>query len=97
MTLVCKRCAKLPRAEREAIEQADELEGYLRQRHISDKNIARLEVLRRSENPAIAVTALLVLEIAKVAPYRKSRLRRLRQERCDLYEIWIDLREELFY
>src|SRR3954447_21377460 len=69
MTLVCKRCAKIPRAKREAIEQSDELDGYLRQRHISDRNIARLEVLRRSENPAIAVTALLVLEIAKVSPH----------------------------
>ena len=36
---VCKKCARLPKAERQAIEQTDELWDYAAQSNISKKNV----------------------------------------------------------
>ena len=81
---VCKDCNGIPKDEREAIEQDEEIFGYLRQSHISDKNVARLETLVKSSNEQIAEHATLVLEIARVKPYKKRRLKVLARTRRDL-------------
>jgi len=39
---VCKQCARLPKEEREEIERTEEIFNYLRQSHISDKNVSRV-------------------------------------------------------
>ncbi|MFH1116488.1 MAG: hypothetical protein V1792_21455 [Pseudomonadota bacterium] len=83
---VCKDCARLPKEEREAVEQEDEIFGYMEQRHISDKNVERLQILSASENERIAELAGIVLEVAKVKPYKKKRLQVLARERRDLLE-----------
>jgi len=74
----------MPKEEREGIEQKDEILKFLRQSHISDKNISRLEKLCRSSNPRISELAGIVLEVAKVKPYKKRRLKVLARERRDL-------------
>ena len=74
----------MPKEEREAIEQEDEIFGFLRQSHISDKNISRLEKLYGFSNPRISELAGIVLEVAKVKPYKKRRLKVLARERRDL-------------
>lgn len=83
---VCKGCAKRPKAERDAIEQEVEIFGFLKQSHISDRNIARLRTLSASGDSRIADLAALVIEVAKVKPHKKRRLKVLARERHDLLE-----------
>ena len=81
---LCKECARMPKEEREAIEQADEIYGFLDQSHISDLNVKRLEALAQSPNPETAELAGIVLEAARVKPYKKRRLQVLAQKRPEL-------------
>jgi hypothetical protein len=83
---VCRECASLPKDDREAVEHEDELFGYMKQSHISDKNMDRLKALTASGNPRIAELAGIVLEVAKVKPYKRQRLKVLARERRDLLE-----------
>ena len=77
---VCKECARLPRQEREAIELQDELYGFLNQSHISPKNRKRLALLSQSPDPEISDMAQLILKIAEVKPYKRRRLKFLREK-----------------
>ena len=81
---VCKDCARLPREERLAIEQEDEITGFLKQSNISQANLGRLKSLAASSNPEIAQFGQLVLEIARTHPQKKGRLHFLARERKDL-------------
>ncbi|HVN83004.1 MAG TPA: hypothetical protein VMW38_28740 [Terriglobia bacterium] len=76
----------MPQKEREAIEQEDEIFGYLKQSHISDKNIERLKMLASSENEKISGLSVIVLEVAKIKPYKRRRLKVLARERKDLLQ-----------
>jgi len=76
----------MPKANRESIEQKDEIFNYLKQSHISEKNISRLEQLQSSEDEEVSMLAGIVLEVAKVKPYKKRRLKVLARERRDLLE-----------
>ena len=87
---VCKLCARLPKEQREVIEQEDEIFGYLRQSHISDKNIERLKILSVSQETCIKDMATLVLEVALVKPYKVRRLKVLAKERKDLLARLLD-------
>jgi len=73
----------MPKNEREAIEHEDEIFGFLKQSHISNKNVSMLKRLASSENLRIAELADIVLEVAKVKPYKKRRLKVLAKERRD--------------
>jgi ribosome-binding protein aMBF1 (putative translation factor) len=81
---VCKDCARLPKEHREAVEQEQEVFGYLKQSHISDKNLRRLRTLASSDQPRIAELAAIAIEVAEVKPYKKRRLKVLGRERPDL-------------
>lgn len=81
---VCKECARMPKEKREASEQEDEIFGYLKQSHISDRNVLRLKSLASSDNPRIAELASVVIEVAQVKPYKKRRLKVLAKENRDL-------------
>jgi hypothetical protein len=70
----------------EAIEQEDELFGYLKQSNISTKNIHRLKSLSASTNPRIAELAGIVLQVAEVKPHKRRRLKVLAREHRDLLE-----------
>jgi hypothetical protein len=74
----------MDREERVAIEHEAEIFGYLKQSHISKKNIVRLRVLSESSDEHIAMMATLVIEVAKVKPYKRKRLKVLASERADL-------------
>jgi len=74
----------MPREKRQAIEQEEEIFGYLRQSHISQKNVKRLQVLTRSENGRVVELAEIVLEVAAVNPHKRRRLKILAKERRDL-------------
>lgn len=81
---VCRECARLPKEARNATLQEDEIFGYLKQSHISEKNVARLRMLASSGNARIAELAGIALEVALVKPYKRQRLKVLAAERGDL-------------
>jgi len=83
---VCKDCARLPKDDRDAIEQKEEIFNYLSQSHISAKNTARLKRLAASSNPEVAELANIVIEVAKVKPYKRRRLKVLARQRRDLLD-----------
>lgn len=84
---ICKRCAALPQATRDAIQQEEEIFGFLfSQSHISKKNRSRPAVLANSANPRIAELAAVVEEVAKATPYKRRRLKILKQKRPDLLD-----------
>mgnify|MGYP000500528719 CR=1 FL=1 len=84
-THICQDCQKLPKAERDAVDQKNEIYNFLNQKRISERNIKRLRVL--TNNGADSETmrlAEIVLEVAKVRPYKKRRLKILGRQRPDL-------------
>jgi len=81
---VCKKCARLPKEKREEIECKDVIFNYLRQSHISDKNVSRLRKLAKSLNEQIAELSGIVLEVAEIKPCKKRRLKELARQRHDL-------------
>lgn len=83
-THVCKRCQRLPKSERRAIEDRDDIFGFMHQSHISGKNVDRLEQLAKSETPQVASLAAIVLEVARVTPYKRRRLKILARNYRDL-------------
>jgi hypothetical protein len=76
----------MPKPDRDAIEQEDEIFSYLKQSHISAKNTAQLRKLAASCNPRIAELAVSVLEVAQIKPGKKGRLKVLGRERKDLLD-----------
>jgi len=75
---------RLPKEERQFMEEQQEICGILSQANISKKNLARLKMLTASPNSEIAAMAKLVLEIGKVHPHKRKRLGFLARERKDL-------------
>ena len=47
----------------------------MRQSHISERNVTRLEQMTKSENPQVASLAGIVLKVATVKPYKTRRLK----------------------
>ena len=85
-TQVCKDCRQLPKAVRAVIEQEQEVAAFLQQSRISEKNLKRLQTLTEAEEPRIAEMAAVVIEVARVKPYRKRRIQILARERRDLLD-----------
>jgi ribosome-binding protein aMBF1 (putative translation factor) len=83
-THVCKDCMKLPKVERQHIEERDEISRFLNQSNISGKNLARLQRLTASSDKEVARMAKLVLEIGKLHPHKRRRIQFLVRERKDL-------------
>jgi len=81
---VCKRCQARPKSERRAIEDKDDIFGFLEQSHISERNVARLERMANSDNPQVASLATIVLDVARVKPYKTRRLKFLAQKHPEL-------------
>ena len=77
---ICKECSRKPKEEIEQIDQSEEIFNFLKQSHISKKNISRLENLAVSKNTEIAELANIVLEVARIKPYKKRRLKFLAKE-----------------
>lgn len=76
----------MPKDQRDEREQSDEIFGFLRQSHISDRNLARLRKLAESPNSKIAELARVALDVALVKPHKRRRLKFLARERRDLLE-----------
>jgi succinylglutamate desuccinylase len=76
----------MPKPNRDAIEQEEEIFNYLKQSHISATNTARLRTLAASGDPRLAELAAIVIEVAEVKPFKKRRLQVLARERRDLLD-----------
>jgi ribosome-binding protein aMBF1 (putative translation factor) len=81
---VCKRCNAKPKSELQAIEDKEDIFGFMHQSHISERNVARLERMTKSENPQVASLAAIVLKVARVKPYKTRRLKVLAQMHPEL-------------
>jgi hypothetical protein len=68
----------------------DEIIGFLSQTNISKKNQERLVTLALSTDDAVARIAKAVLEVAKVHPRRRRRLKFLRERRKDLFNLLME-------
>jgi hypothetical protein len=72
---ICKDCAKKPKEDIELIDQEQEIFRYLKQSNISAKNLSRLEQLAKSQNQRIAELAAIVLEVGRIKPHKRRRLK----------------------
>jgi len=81
---ICKECNHKPKEEIQEIEQTEEIFNFLRQSNISKKNISRLQNLICSQNQEISKMANIVLEVARIKPRKKLRLKYLAKENRDL-------------
>ena len=77
---MCKRCKAKPKSERQAIEDKDDIFGFLEQSHISEKNLARLEQMAKSDNPQVTSLASVVWDVGRFKPYKTRRLKFLTHE-----------------
>lgn len=76
----------MPREKRDCIESVDELRGFLDQRNISAKNIARLNTLVSHPDSEVQELAALVLDVALVHPFKRRRWRHLAARHRDLFQ-----------
>lgn len=83
---MCKRCRAIPKDKRQAIEQKDAIFGFLKQSHISEKNVLCLEQMAKSDHLEVATLAAVVLEVARVKPYKTKRLGFLAHHHPELLE-----------
>jgi len=83
---ICKDCAAKPKEEIDSIDQEREIFRYLQQSHISAKNLSRREQLANSQNPRIAELAAIVLEVGRIKPYQRRRLKFLARENKELLQ-----------
>lgn len=82
---LCKRCSRRPREERESIRAMMDMEGFLEQKNISAKNIARLRDLCESPDEDVRRRAEIILEVALIKPHRRKRRRYLYENRPDIF------------
>ncbi len=81
---ICKKCSSLPKEEIQSIDEKNEIYKFLRQSNISKRNLARLSSLTKSSNQEVAKYAEIVLEVGKVKPHKKKRLKFLAKENREL-------------
>ena len=75
----------MPREKRDRIEHLDELTDFLNQSNISARNIQRLKTLAAHPDSEVQRLATLVLDVARVHPYKRRRWRHLAARHRDLF------------
>jgi len=75
---------RLHREKRKRNEDREEISDILNQTNISDKNLVRLMTLTASPNTEVAKMASLVLELGRIHPRKKGRIKFLAKQRKDL-------------
>ena len=68
---ICKACSGKPKEERCAIDQENEIFGFMSQSNISRKNMAHLHKLKLSANQCVSELADIALAVALVKPHKK--------------------------
>ena len=62
-----------------------DMEGFLEQKNISAKNVARLRELCESSNADVRRRAEIILEVALIKPHRRKRTWYIHEKRPDLF------------
>ncbi len=98
---ICKACKKMPKAERQKIEDRDFVDSVLGQKNISAGNIQSLERIAETYDGKLGETGAVLAKMARVKPHKKKRIRFLRQKHPDIYRelvrlgiVWEDGEEE---
>lgn len=76
----------MPKEELAAIEESEEIYNFMMQSHISKRNVTRLKILAASPIPLTADLARIVLDVARVKPYKKKRAAYLARNHRDILE-----------
>jgi hypothetical protein len=71
--------------KRQIIDAMDELYSFLHQGSISMRNIERVKVLTRHPDDGVRSLAEVILEIARVKPHRRRRIRLIAENHWDLF------------
>lgn len=83
---VCKNCQKLPKEEINFFRAQEELLGFWDQSNISKLNLKRLEKLKLFPSEEIQKLAHLTLDVAKVKPHKRRRMKWLKKNRRELFD-----------
>jgi hypothetical protein len=81
---ICKECSKLPKEKIQFEMAMEEIFDFMHQSNISQKNIERLQKHLQSSNETIVKHASLVLEVAKIKPHKRRRIKFLARENREL-------------
>ena len=83
---ICRECQRRPAAEIEQIRLIDHLNGFLRQTVISSKNIDLLVKLCNDLRPEIQCRAEVMLQVARVKPGKRRRVKFLAHHHPELLQ-----------
>jgi len=83
---VCRQCDRRPASEIEQIGLIDHMSGFLRQSIISRKNIEQLRKLCSDSRPEVQCRARVMLEVARLRPGKRRRLKYLAQNHPQLLD-----------
>lgn len=92
---ICKKCQKLPVAQRQAQRDQDFLFNLMDQKNISGGNRKTLEEMIVRSDGVVQKQAEAILKMARLLPRRKKRMGRLRHQHRDLFDELVEL--ELLY
>jgi hypothetical protein len=76
----------MPREERDRIERVEELQGFLHQSRISEKNLKRLEALVEDADAEVVHLAALMRDIGQAFPSKKNRWLNMARRKPELFE-----------
>ncbi len=83
---ICKQCARKPKEEIADIDPQNEIYNFLAQSNISKRNISRLRKLKESQNKNTSYFASIALDVAKIKPHKKRRLKIIARQDRDLLQ-----------
>ncbi|MFC1758604.1 hypothetical protein ACFL2H_07525 [Planctomycetota bacterium] len=90
-SVICNRCRRLPKEQRNRALWLDEVLGFLEQSNISPKNIERLRMFEKCEIDDVVQLAVFVRQVAEVKPRKKKRWQWIREKQPDLFTQAVDL------
>ncbi len=81
---ICKVCQKMPKAKRQEIRDQGFVWSVMDQRNISKGNMATLQRIATEYDTELGEQGAALVEMAKVKPHRKKRIRWLHENRRPL-------------
>jgi hypothetical protein len=98
---ICNACKKIPKAERQKIEDLRFVDSILDQKNISAGNIQSLKRIAETYTDELGAAGAVLVKVARVKSHKKKRISFLRQKHPDIYwelvrlgMLWEDEAEE---
>ncbi len=82
---ICKKCQKMPKAKRQEILDRDFIWSVMEQSNISKGNIGNLERIAATYGGELGERGAALVEMAKVKPHKRKRIKWLRETRRPLF------------